>query len=318
MSLKKIFLTGAAGFIGYHLAKKLTELGNLVIGYDNFNDYYASKLKRDRSSELKKIGVDVIEGDICDTQKLDDLFQKHNFTHVVNFAAQAGVRYSLTHPNSYISSNIQGFVSLLEICKQNNTIPFIYASSSSVYGCNDKIPFSVSDQTDKPANLYGATKKANELIAYAYHHLYQIPMTGLRFFTVYGPWGRPDMAYFSFTKALFEGTPLSIYNHGKMMRDFTYVDDIVEGTLLAIDKSYPFEVFNLGNNQPTELMTFIQILEKLTEKKAVFNYLPMQPGDMLSTFADLTHSQKLLGYNPKTNLEKGLSLFVQWYRSYYA
>ncbi|MDR3624527.1 MAG: NAD-dependent epimerase/dehydratase family protein [Chlamydiales bacterium] len=317
MSSKKVFLTGSAGFIGFHLAQKLKERGDLVTGFDNFNHYYDPKLKRDRAHLLKKMGIDVIEGDICDATKLNEIFQKQEFTHIVHLAAQAGVRHSLTHPDSYISSNIQGFVNLLEVCKQKSSMPFIYASSSSVYGCNKKTPFSVNDQTDKPANLYGATKKAGELIAYAYHHLYKIPMTGLRFFTVYGPFGRPDMACFSFTKALFENKALPIFNHGKMLRDFTYIDDITEGTLFAIDKAYPFELFNLGNHKPEELMTMIHTLEQLTQKKAILNYLPMQPGDMLSTFADIDHSESKLGYRPKTSLEVGLSNFVQWYRSYY-
>lgn len=316
MPKKVIFLSGAAGFIGFHLAKKLHSKNYQVVGYDNFNDYYSVQLKRDRALLLKESGIEVVEGDLCNKELMQDLFQKYSFTHIAHLAAQAGVRYSLTHPDAYIASNIQGFVSLLEICKQN-PIPFIYASSSSVYGCNEKVPFSTDDKTDKPANLYGATKKANELIAHAYHHLYQIPMTGLRFFTVYGPWGRPDMACFSFTKSLFEEKPLSLYNHGNMMRDFTYIDDIVEGTVAAIEKSFPFEVFNLGHNKPVSLTRFVQILEELTGKKADLNLLPMQPGDMLSTFADIDESQKKLNYNPKTSLETGLSHFVEWYRSYY-
>lgn len=311
---KTIFLTGAAGFIGFHLAKKLISQGHTVVGYDNFNDYYDPSLKRARQKNLE---IEIIEGDLTDSNKLKALFQKHNFTHVLHMAAQAGVRYSLQNPNAYIHSNIQGFVTLLEICKEKKGLPFIYASSSSVYGCNTKVPFSVSDTADKPANFYGATKKANELIAHSYHHLYDLNVTGLRFFTVYGPWGRPDMAYFMFTKALLEGKSIPLFNFGKMKRDFTYIDDIVQGTLKALDLASPCEVFNLGNFRPEELSHFVHVLEEATGKKAILDLLPMQAGDMESTYADIEHSKKLLDFQPTTSLEVGIPQFVQWYRSYY-
>lgn len=311
-----ILVTGAAGFIGFHLTKKLVEEGNVVIGLDNFNAYYDQSLKRARAKILQEMGITVVEGDICDEFLVADLFQKYSFTHVANMAAQAGVRYSLTNPKSYLGPNIEGFVTLLEACKDQK-IPFVYASSSSVYGSNTKVPFSVKDPVDNPTNLYGATKKANELIAFAYHHLYAIPVTALRFFTVYGPYGRPDMAYFSFTKSLFEGISLPVFNEGKMERDFTYIDDIVNGIIAALKLSAPCEIFNLGNNQPQSLMTFIEHLEEATMKKANIHFLPMQKGDMLKTYADIEHSTEKLGFVPKTPLSKGIPLFVDWYRSYY-
>lgn len=311
-----ILVTGAAGFIGFHLTKKLLEQGYKVIGIDNFNSYYDPKLKHDRAAILKTLGVEVQNIDISDEIKIKELFQKNSFTHIVHLAAQAGVRYSITNPKSYLSPNINGFVTLLEACKENKT-PFIYASSSSVYGCNSKIPFSENDITDSPSNLYGATKKANELIASAYHHLFQIPVTGLRFFTVYGPFGRPDMAYFSFTRALFEGNEIPVFNNGKMQRDFTYVDDIVEGIIASLKLAAPHEVFNLGNNKPENLMDFINHIEIATGKKANLKYLPMQQGDMLKTYADIEHAKEKLGFIPKTSLAKGIEQFVTWYRSYY-
>lgn len=314
---KKILVTGAAGFIGFHLSQYLKDRGDIVIGYDNFNDYYSIQLKEKRASGLRNKGIEVVAGDICDAPRLNETIKKHKISHFVHLAAQAGVRYSLENPQAYIRSNIEGFINILEACRLNAPLPLIYASSSSVYGLNDKIPFSESDRTDNPVSVYGATKKSNELLAHSYHHIYRMPVTGLRFFTVYGPWGRPDMAYYSFTKAIDEGKPIDLYNFGKMKRDFTYIDDIVKGTAAAIDLSAPYEVFNLGNNQPVELMSFINILEQGIGKKAVLEPKPMQKGDVLETFADVSHSQKMLNYAPSTSLNEGLPHFIKWYKDYH-
>lgn len=310
---KRILLTGAAGFIGYHLAKALFKRGDFVVGLDNFNPYYSPKLKKTRAMLLRDLGIEVIKGDLVRLPLLKELFSKHAFTHVVHLAAQAGVRYSFENPKSYLSSNIDGFLSILELLREAPEVPLIYASSSSVYGCNEKVPFGVQDRTDQPANLYAATKKANELMAYSYHHLYKIPMTGLRFFTVYGPWGRPDMAYYSFSKAICEGTPIHLFSQGKMQRDFTYIEDVVDGTLKALDLSAPFELFNLGNHQPIDLLTFVKLLEKHLGKKAHLTLEGERPGEVPTTFADLSHSQKMLGYEPKTSLDEGLSHFARWF-----
>jgi len=312
-SMKNIFITGAAGFIGFHLAKRLAMRGDRVVGFDNFNNYYSPDLKRHRSSILLKAGIKVIEGDICDPHLLQASIEKHQTTHLVHLAAQAGVRYSLTNPSAYVKSNLEGFVNILEICRQYPKMALIYASSSSVYGLNEKIPFSVSDRVDNQASLYGVTKKTNELLASTYHHLYEIPVTGLRFFTVYGPWGRPDMAYYSFTKAIIEGTPIDVYHQGTLKRDFTYIDDIIEGTIAAIDLSAQHELFNLGNHHPVQVNEFIVILENLLNKRAKKRFLPMQPGDVLETYADITDSQKKLNFHPKTSLEQGLEKFVNWF-----
>lgn len=314
---KTILLTGAAGFIGFHTAQKLVERGDTVIGYDNFNNYYDPQLKRERVNILRKLGIEVLEGDICDSTALKELYAKHRFTHTLHLAAQAGVRYSFTNPDAYVASNLQGFVSILEACRLCPHSPFIYASSSSVYGGNKTIPFSVKDNTDQPVNLYGATKKANELMAYAYHHLYGIPMTGLRFFTVYGPWGRPDMAYYSFAQNIFAGNPISVFNHGRMKRDFTYIDDIVAGLLAALDLGAPWEIFNLGNHHPQELSYFISLLENAIGKKAVIDYQPMQQGEMEATYADIDHSKLAIGFTPSVSLEEGIPRFIQWYREYH-
>lgn len=313
---KKIFITGAAGFIGYHLARYLHERGDFVVGYDNFNDYYSPKLKRDRAKELQKLGIEVRDGDICDVKGLQETVNGYAITHIVHLAAQAGVRYSLQNPQAYIKSNVEGFVNILETCRANSSIKLTYASSSSVYGLNEKIPFSEGDPTDRQASLYGATKKSNELFAFTYHHLYGIPLTGLRYFTVYGPWGRPDMAYYSFTKAILEDKPIKVYNFGKMMRDFTYIDDVVRGTAAAIDLEAEYEVFNLGNHQPVELMAFIKTLEETIGKKAEIEFLPIQQGDVTETFADITHSQEKLEFYPKTPLDQGIPKFIEWYRGY--
>ena len=311
---KNILVTGAAGFIGYHLAKRLHARGDHVIGYDNFNLFYDPQLKRGRADDLQ---IEVINSDICDYDRLNNTVQKHNITHIAHLAAQAGVRHSIEHPHEYIKSNVEGFLNILEVCRHNPSIKLTYASSSSVYGLNDKTPFSIEDRTDKQASMYGASKKANELMAYTYHHLYGIPVTGLRFFTVYGPWGRPDMAYFSFTKAIIEEQPIDIYNQGDMNRDFTYVDDIVEGTVAAIDLGAEHEIFNLGNHEPVELLEFVRMLENTIGKKAEKNFLPMQKGDVPTTYADIEHSRKMLGYAPKTDLQDGLDRFVDWYKNFY-
>jgi len=315
-SKKNILITGAAGFIGFHLARHLSNRGDNVVGFDNFNDYYAPQLKRDRAKKLKKEGVEVIEGDICDNTLLHETIQKHRITHLVHLAAQAGVRYSIANPQAYLKANLEGFLNILEACRRFPCIKLTYASSSSVYGMNTKVPFSEEDRTDHQASLYGATKKSNELMAYSYHQLYNIPVTGLRFFTVYGPWGRPDMAYFSFTNAILNDQPVEIFNQGKMQRDFTYIDDIVEGTTAAIDLESPCEIFNLGNHKPVELLQFVKILEKALGKKAQKKLLPMQPGDVPSTYADIEFSRLKLGFSPKVTLEEGIPRFVEWYKEY--
>lgn len=315
--MKHVLVTGAAGFIGFHLAKFLHQRGDKVIGLDNFNDYYDPALKRSRADELKKFDIKVIEGDLCDSGLLDEIVKQNHITHFVNLAAQAGVRYSLENPQAYIKSNVEGFVNVLEACRKNWNVKLIYASSSSVYGLNKKIPFSTEDRTDDPASLYGATKKMNELLAGTYHHLYNLSVTGLRFFTVYGPWGRPDMAYYHFTKSILEGQPIKIFNHGHMRRDFTYIDDIVSGIAAAIDLGADHEIFNLGNNQPVNLMDMVLLIEKSLGKKATKMLFPMQPGDVVETFADIEYSQKKLGFQPKTKLEEGIPRFVEWYLSRY-
>lgn len=313
---KNILITGAAGFIGSHVALALASRGDLITGLDNFNEYYDPQLKRNRAEILKKQGIVIHEEDLCNRKALEKLFSLGNFTHVLHLAAQAGVRYARTHPEAYLKSNIEGFLSLLEVARHYPHIKLIYASSSSVYGCNEKIPFSVDDRTDQPANLYAATKKANELMAYSYHHLYGIACTALRFFTVYGPWGRPDMAYYSFTKSILEGKPIHLFNHGRMKRDFTYIDDAVSGTIAALDLGADWEVFNIGNNQPEDLLTFVNILEKGLNKKAKIVLEPESPGEVAVTFADIEHSRKRLGFLPRVSLEEGLHRFLEWYRSY--
>jgi len=309
----RIFITGIAGFIGYHLAIALSKRGDVVVGCDNFNSYYDPNLKKARAKHLVQLGIQVFEGDITDAVFLEKQMVDFDITHVVNLAAQAGVRYSMINPKSYVHSNLDGFVSVLEVVRRCPHIKVIYASSSSVYGLNQKIPFSEIDPTDLPSNLYAATKKADELMAFAYHQVYGISVTGLRYFTVYGPWGRPDMAYFSFTKAIWEGTPLQIYNQGKMERDFTYVDDVVRGTIAAIDLGAACEIFNLGNNHPESVLTLIALIEKYTGKKAVRELLPMQPGEVPITYADISKSNKQLNFWPTTSLEEGMGKFVDWY-----
>jgi UDP-glucuronate 4-epimerase len=315
--MKRILITGAAGFIGFHLTKALKKRGDFCIGLDNFNNYYNPELKKNRASQLQKLDIEVITSDISDQQKIKQLLLDHGITHVVHLAAQAGVRHSLTHPDDYVSSNLQGFVSLLEALRLNSSIKLIYASSSSVYGTNKKIPFSTEDRTDHPTNLYGATKKANELIAHAYHHLYGIPVTALRFFTAYGPWGRPDMAYYRFAEQICKGEPIAVFNHGAMKRDFTYIDDIVRGTIAAIDLGAACEVFNLGNNRPVDLLYLIHLLEETLGKQAVKEMRPMQTGEVIETFADIEKSQKLLGFSPTVSIEEGISHFIDWFKQYH-
>jgi UDP-glucuronate 4-epimerase len=313
---KKVFITGAAGFIGFHLASYLHSRGDKVVGYDNFNSYYDPALKRKRAKLLKAGGVEIIDADICDHASLKEAVEKHQVTHFVHLAAQAGVRYSLTDPEAYIKSNINGFLHVLELCRQIPEIKLTYASSSSVYGLNKKTPFAIGDRTDHQANLYGVTKKTNELMAQTYHHLYGIAATGLRFFTVYGPWGRPDMAYYKFTEAILNEKPIDLYNFGEMQRDFTYIDDIVAGTVAAIDLESPLKIFNLGHHKPVPLMHMVSKLEELLGKKAKINTLPMQPGDVLSTYADIEESADQLKFIPTTNIEDGLAKFVAWYHDY--
>ena len=315
---KHIFITGAAGFIGFYLANELQAQGCHVVGYDNFNDYYSPQLKRDRAKKLKEAGIPIIEGDICDAKKLHQAIESHQTTHLVHLAAQAGVRYSLNHPHAYIKSNVEGFLNILEICRASPSIQLIYASSSSVYGLNDKMPFSLEDRTDEQASLYGVTKKTNELMAQTYHHLFGISAIGLRFFTVYGPWGRPDMAYFSFTQDIIAGKPIKIYNQGQMSRDFTYIDDIIAGIAAAIDYKPCCRIFNLGNHRPEQLLHLIDLLEKELNLTARKEFLPMQAGDVLATYADIQESINELGFMPKVSLEEGIGRFVAWYKDYFA
>jgi UDP-glucuronate 4-epimerase len=333
---KNILITGAAGFIGFHLVNRLINEGFEIVGLDNINDYYDPKLKYAR---LKETGIDVediyygkyalskkyanyqfIKLDIEDTSNLNKVFSDNQFDYVIHLAAQAGVRYSIDNPKVYIQSNINGFFNILECCRSFPIKHLIYASSSSVYGNNTKVPFSETDGVDNPISLYAATKKSNELMAHTYSHLYNIPTTGLRFFTVYGPWGRPDMAYFSFTKAILEQTPIKVFNNGKLSRDFTYINDIIEGVLGLIDKpnnkKIPYALFNIGNNTPVTLESFISTLESYINKKAIKEYLPMQQGDVEKTWADISELTSATGYVPKTNLEEGLKVFVEWYKNY--
>lgn len=311
-SSKRVFITGIAGFIGFHLAQSLKQRGDFVIGCDNFNAYYDPQLKRERVKRLE--GVQVVEGDICDGALIENLVEKHEITHFVHLAAQAGVRN--TDPSPYMHSNLQGFVQILEVLRRHPHIKLTFASSSSVYGLNEKTPFSESDKTDQPASFYGATKKANELIAHAYHNLYGISAIGLRFFTVYGPWGRPDMAYYSFTKSILEGKTIPIFNQGQVSRDFTYIDDIVKGIVAAMDCEEPWEIFNLGNSHPHGVLELIHCIEKCTGKRAITEMKPMQPGDVLATYADISKSREKLRFSPSTSLEKGIAKFVEWYCDY--
>lgn len=318
ISSKRIFISGIAGFIGFHLAKFLNKCGYFVIGCDHFNDYYDPALKRARAKVLSSLGIAVLEVDICNTPLLEPTIKEKKITHFVHLAAQAGVRYSLLAPEKYVHSNLTGFVQILEMIKKYPEIKLVFASSSSVYGLNQKIPFSEEDKIVQPANFYAATKIAGEAMAHSYHHLYGISVVGLRYFTVYGPWGRPDMAYFLFTDAIMRGRPITVYHEGKMERDFTYIDDIIAGTAAALDLDAGFEIFNLGNNQPAPILDLITIIEKKVGRKALKEFKPMQVGEVLTTFADIAKSGKALNFQPKTSLEQGMEHFLDWYLNYYS
>ena len=334
--MKKILVTGAAGFIGFHLSRRLLMEGHSVVGLDNLNNYYDVRLKEARLARLAPIpNFRFVRQGLEERDKLHGLFADEKFEIVVNLAAQPGVRYSLTNPYAYIDSNIVGFINLLEGCRHSGVRHLVYASSSSVYGANTAMPFSVHQNVDHPVSLYAATKKANELMAHTYSSLYELPTTGLRFFTVYGPWGRPDMAYFLFTRAILEGRPISVFNYGRMQRDFTYIDDIVEGVVRVMDRvpegnpdwsgahpdpgtSFaPFKVYNIGNNNPVELLTFIEVLENCLGKNTEKNFLPLQAGDVPATYADVDDLVRDVGFQPATPIEEGLRRFVAWYREYY-
>lgn len=334
--MAKILVTGSAGFIGFHLTLRLLERGDQVVGLDNLNDYYDVNLKKDRLKLLEGMeGFRFLKMDLNDRTRMRDLFAAYKFEKVVNLAAQAGVRYSLKNPHAYVDSNIVGFVNILEGCRHNGVEHLVFASSSSVYGANTEMPFSVHHNVDHPLSLYAASKKSNELMAHAYSHLYELPCTGLRFFTVYGPWGRPDMALFLFTRAILQNRPIDVYNHGQMKRDFTYIDDIVEGVVRVLDNiakpnadwsgdapdsatSYaPYRLYNIGNNQPVELMHFIEALESALGRQAEKNMLPMQPGDVRATYADVDDLIQDVGFKPETSITEGIGNFISWYREYY-
>lgn len=322
---KIILVTGGAGFIGYHLSKQLLEYDCTVIGYDNLNDYYEVQLKYDRLKDLEgREGYTFIKGDLADKETLGKLFQEYSFDIVVNLGAQAGVRYSIDNPDAYMSSNMVGFYNILECCRHYPVEHLVYASSSSVYGANKKVPFSVEDKVDYPVSLYAATKKSNELMAHCYSKLYGIPATGLRFFTVYGPFGRPDMAYFKFAKKIMNGETIQIYNNGDMMRDFTYIDDIVKGiaNILPnppeeIETGAKYKVYNIGNNKPEKLMDYIETLEKHLGREAKKEFLPMQPGDVYQTYADVSDLMHDFDFKPSTSIDEGLGKFVTWFKEYY-
>jgi len=312
----KILVTGGAGFIGSHLIKALLTRGDQVVVIDDLNSYYDPQLKQDRLNQFQD-KIDFYQIPISDFEKLKTVFQKHHFDKICHLAAQAGVRYSLENPFAYNQTNVLGTLNILELMKEFNIKDIVYASSSSVYGGNTKVPFSVTDRVDKPISLYAATKKTNELYAYVYHHLYNFNCFGLRFFTVYGPWGRPDMALFKFTKAILNNQPIDVYNHGKMNRSFTYVTDIVSGIILALDKVKDYDVFNLGNPETIELGYFIECIEKTLGKSAQKNMLPMQDGDVPTTFADIEHTKQVLGWEPKISIEEGIKQFIEWYQNYH-
>ncbi len=331
-----ILVTGSAGFIGSHLAQKLLEREDTVIGIDNHNDYYDIKLKEDRLNQfIDNKNYSHYRCDIADKNEIEKIFKEHKPKKVINLAAQAGVRYSIENPHSYIDSNIVGFTNILEACRHNKVSHLVYASSSSVYGANTKMPFSIHDNVDHPLSLYAASKKANELFAHTYSNLYQLPTTGLRFFTVYGPWGRPDMALFKFTKAILNNEPIQVFNYGNHKRDFTYVDDIVEGVIRVLDKPAepntewtgeapdsgssfaPWRVYNIGNNNPIELNDYISAIEDATGVIAKKEFLPLQPGDVPETYADISDLEEFFEYKPTTKVEDGIKNFVEWYKSYY-
>jgi UDP-glucuronate 4-epimerase len=333
--LQTVCVTGAAGFIGFHLSRRLLNLGWAVTGIDNLNDYYDVKLKRDRLQLLNaSTNFKFHPVDICDHTALEEIYSHEHFDYTVHLAAQAGVRYSLENPRAYTRNNVSGFLNILECCRLFGSKHLVYASSSSVYGFNSKVPFSVRDHVDHPVSIYAATKRANELMAHVYSHLYCLPTTGLRFFTVYGPWGRPDMAPFLFTKAIIEGTPIQVFNHGNLKRDFTFIDDIIDGLVPVIElvptpeaeqdathgpdsSSAPYRIYNIGGHQPVELLDFIDLIERYTNRKAIRVPMPMQPGDVPLTYADVTELAETTGFSPKTTLVDGLRKFVAWYRNYY-
>jgi len=335
-SVEPVLVTGVAGFIGFHVAKRLLENGRTVVGLDNLNAYYDPKLKEARRDELKKLkNFHFVQLNLADRDGMAALFAEHRFPYVVHLAAQAGVRYSLVDPFAYVDSNLTGFTTILEGCRHNGCRHLLYASSSSVYGGNTHMPFSVHDNVDHPLSFYGASKKANELMAHAYAHLYRLPTTALRFFTVYGPWGRPDMAMWIFTAAIMAGKPIKLFNHGKMRRDFTYVDDVVESAVRLVDRApapdakwsggapdagssnAPWRVYNIGNNNPVELMDLVQVLETTIGKKAVTEMLPMQPGDVPATYADIDDLMREVDFRPSTPIKDGVERFVEWYRRYH-
>ena len=332
----KILVTGAAGFIGFHLCQRLLERGDAVVGLDNLNDYYEVSLKENRLKKLtEKENFTFVKCDLADRAGIEQLFAGTRFDAVVNLAAQAGVRYSLINPRAYVDANLVGFMNILEGCRQQQVGNLVYASSSSVYGANTRMPFSVHDNVDHPVSLYAASKKANELMAHTYAHLYGLPCTGLRFFTVYGPWGRPDMALFLFSKAILAGRPINVFNHGRMRRDFTYIDDIVEGVVRVTDlparpnpqwsgdapdpgtSAAPYRLYNIGNNNPVELMHLIETLEQALGKAAVKNFMPIQPGDVPATWANVDDLSRDVGFRPATTIEEGVAKFVEWYKGYY-
>jgi UDP-glucuronate 4-epimerase len=327
-----ILVTGAAGFIGFHVAQRLLQQGRAVIGLDNLNDYYDPALKDARLAVLKNHDKFAFEKvDLAERDSLFALFRQHRFARVVHLAAQAGVRYSIDHPHTYASANLDGFLNILEACRNNGCGHLLYASSSSVYGANTKVPFAIEDNVDHPISLYAATKKANELMAHAYSHLYRLPCTGLRFFTVYGAWGRPDMAMYLFADAITAGRPIRLFNNGEMRRDFTYVDDVAEAVVRLVDhapraggssrdpgtSAAPWRVYNIGNNKPEDLMKVVALLERELGKTAARELLPMQPGDVPETFADVSALQREIGFAPKTSIEEGIRRFVVWYRDYH-
>lgn len=313
-----ILITGAAGFIGYHLSKKYLESGEDVVSIDAVNEYYDSSLKYARLKQLERYkNFSFHKFDLCDYSKLESIFKTYKFDKICHLAAQAGVRYSLTHPFAYQKSNNEAFLNIIELARHYSVSNFVYASSSSVYGNNTKLPFSETDPVNTPISLYAATKRSNELIAHTYSHLFNLQCSGLRFFTVYGPWGRPDMALFIFTKAILEGTPIQIFNNGKMKRNFTYIDDIVNGIICVINNPKKYELYNIGNDRAEDLMDFIKCIENKIGIEAKKEYLPMQPGDVPSTVADITKITSI-GYTPSTNIEKGISDFIEWYKKYYS
>ena len=322
---KVVLVTGAAGFIGFHLSQALLKKNYMVVGYDNINDYYDVNLKYARLDVLKNFdNFKFIHADLADADAVNKVFEEYHPDIVVNLAAQAGVRYSIENPRAYIDSNIIGFFNILEACRHNLVEHLLYASSSSVYGNQEKTPFSVDDQVDRPISLYAATKKSDELLAFSYAHLYKIPATGLRFFTVYGPYGRPDMAYFGFTNKIFADEPIKIFNNGDMLRDFTYIDDIVTGILNILPcppeadaNGDMYKIYNIGNNKPEKLMTFIETLEDVIGMKAKKEYLPMQAGDVYQTYADVSELEKNFGFKPQTTIREGLTNFINWYRDFY-